>query len=122
MNGGSEKNNPRGVQVRFSFVGGDVSLWTDDIIYVVTDRHKNIFHTMERDYGIYRKLDEIERELTDYNFVRVHQSYLVNMRYVEKISSYVMYLTTGEELSVPKSRYRNVKKAFVTYQTNSHLY
>lgn len=122
MNEGADKRNPKGVQVQFPFVGGCVSLWTEDIIYVMTDRHKNIFHTTERDYGIYRKLDEIERELTDYNFVRVHQSYLVNMRYVEKISSYVMYLTTGEELSVPKSRYQNVKRAFITYQTNEHLY
>lgn len=103
-------------RVQFPFVGGDVALRVKDIIYVVTNRHKNIFHTSERDYGIYKKLDEIESELCGYGFVRIHQSYLVNMQYVEKISSYLMRLTTGEELSVPKSRYQHVKREYGLYQ------
>lgn len=117
MNESSCEKNTEGAQVQFPFVGGSVTLRCDDIIYVVTDRHKNTFHTLARDYGIYRKLDDLEQELSGYGFVRAHQSYLVNMRYIEKISSYVMYLTTGEELSVPKSRYRNVKETFLTYQS-----
>lgn len=32
------------------------------------------------------------------------------MRYIEKISSYVMVLTTGKEISVPKARYPEVKR------------
>lgn len=105
--------------VQFPFVGGDVTLKCKDIIYVVTNRHKNIFHTLERDYGIYKKLDDIEKELADMGFVRIHQSYLVNMRYIEKISSYLMRLTTGEELSVPKSRYQHVKREYGLYQEES---
>lgn len=49
--------------------------------------------------------DDLERTLKGMGFVRIHQSFLINMRYIEKISSYVMVLTTGKEISVPKSRY-----------------
>lgn len=48
-------------------------------------------------------------------FLRCHQSFLVNMRYIRKISSYVMTLTTGQELSVPKARYREVKRRYAEY-------
>lgn len=87
----------------------------DEIIYIETARHKNIFHVGDQTYSIYKKLDEIEAELKGMGFVRIHQSFLVNMRYIEKISSYVLYLTTGQELSVPKARYPEVKKKYMMF-------
>lgn len=103
-------------KVTFAFVEGNVELEAQKIIYVETERHKNIFHTTDVTYGLYRKLDEIETELAPYGFLRVHQSFLVNMRYVEKISSYVLRLITGTEISVPKSRYPDVKKKYAAYK------
>lgn len=102
--------------VRFSFVEGDTVLQADDIIYIETNKHRNFFHTQKGLYRIYRKLGDIEEDLAGMDFVRIHQSFLVNMRYVDRISSYVMRLTTGEELSVPKSRYQQVKKEYSRYQ------
>ena len=102
--------------VRFPFVEGETTLKVDDIIYIETNKHKNLFYTKDSTYSIYKKLGEIEEELADLDFVRIHQSFLVNMRYVDKISSYVMRLTTGEELSVPKSRYQYVKQTFSQYK------
>lgn len=103
-------------KVSFPFVEGSVTLEAQKIIYIETERHKNIFHTTDEVYGLYRKLDEIEAELAPYGFLRVHQSFLVNMRYVEKISSYVLRLITGTEISVPKSRYPDVKKKYAAYK------
>ena len=101
--------------IYFPFVEGDMTLQAEEIIYIETNKHKNLFHTKEQTYSIYRKLNDIEKELEGMGFVRIHQSFLVNMRYVEKISSYVMKLTTGEELSVPKSRYQHVKQEYALY-------
>ncbi|MDE5748033.1 MAG: LytTR family transcriptional regulator, partial [Acetatifactor sp.] len=84
-------------------------------LYIETSRHKNIFHTASRTYSIYRKMDELETAMEGLDFVRCHQSFLVNMRYIRKISSYVMTLTTGQELSVPKARYREVKQRYGEY-------
>ena len=102
--------------VDFSFVEGQVRLQTDDIIYIETARHKNVFYTKKQTYTIYKIMDEIVEELSAYDFVRIHQSFLVNMRYIEKISSYVLRLITGKEISVPKSRYQEVKRAFALYK------
>ncbi len=100
----------------FSFVEGEYTLKISDIFYVETDRHKNVFHTAYDSYRMYRKLDEIQEMLAPYGFVRVHRSFLVNMRYIYRISSYVLYLTGGTEISVPKSRYTYVKQKFAAYQ------
>ena len=114
------KENKREKQtVRFQFVEGEAILKVDDIIYIETNKHKNLFYTKDKTYSIYRKLNEIEEELAGLDFVRIHQSFLVNMRYVDKISSYIMRLTTGEELSVPKSRYQYVKQTFSLYKEKS---
>ena len=61
-------------------------------------------------------MDELENKLDEFGFVRVHQSFLVNMRYIEKISSYILRLITGKEISVPKSRYQEVKRRYALYK------
>lgn len=101
--------------VQFPFVEGNTALRAEEIIYVETNKHKNTFYTTKETFNIYRKLNDIEKELSGLGFVRIHQSFLVNMRYVEKISSYVMRLSTGQELSVPKSRYQEVKRKYTLY-------
>ena len=102
--------------MEFPFVEGNIKLKAGEIIYIETDKHKNVFYTPEGSYSIYKKLDELEKELRDLGFVRIHQSFLVNMRYIRKISSYVMTLTTGKEISVPKTRYAEVKKQYTLFK------
>ena len=102
--------------MEFSFVEGDIRLKISDILYIETARHKNIFYTKNGSFQIYKKLDEIEEELREYGFVRIHMSFLVNMRYIRKISSYVMTLTTGKEISVPKARYAEVTKQYMLFK------
>ena len=102
--------------VEFGFVEGNVRLKVDNIIYIETSKHKNVFYTAGETYSIYKKMDELEAELAGMGFVRIHQSFLINMRYIGKLSSYVMVLTTGKEISVPKSRYPEVKRQYTLFK------
>ena len=60
-------------------------------------------------------LDVLEERLKAYGFLRVHQSYLVNIRHIRSINNYVLALDTGEEMKVPKARYKQVKQERVLY-------
>ena len=102
--------------MEFPFVEGNIRLQAGDIIYIETDKHKNVFYTQEGSYSIYKKMDELEEKLRDFGFVRIHQSFLINMHYIKKINSYVMTLTTGKEISVPKARYAEVKKQYTLFK------
>lgn len=101
--------------MRFSFVEGEKDIPIQDIIYVENEKHRQLFHVGDIVYSMYSKLDEIEKNLERYGFIRIHQSFLVNMRYVKRISSYVLQLKNGISFSVPKARYKKVKKVFDAY-------
>ena len=105
--------------VTFPFLEGEKKLYTDNILYVESRGHKAIFHYMEEEavtYQIYDKLDNVERKLEGCHFVRIHKSYLVNMKHIRKVSNYAAYLDTGEELPIPRLRFQTVKETFVDYK------
>lgn len=39
-----------------------------------------------------------------------------SMKYITQISSYVMTLTTGKKIPVPKARYAQVKREYMLYK------
>ena len=106
-------------QVSFSFMEGERKLYTDNILYVESRKHKSVFFYMEAEivkYQIYEKLDWVEEKLSGFHFLRIHKSYLVNMKHIRKINNYTAFLDTGEELPVPRSRFRAAKETFVAYK------
>ena len=106
-------------EITFSFLEGDRTLYTDNILYVESRKHKCIFSCMEREnvtYQLYGKLDQIEIKLERYGFLRIHKSFLVNMKHVKRISNYQAVLDSGEEFSVPRLRFAKVRDAFVAYK------
>lgn len=109
----------RRLQIAFPFTEGERKLYSDNILYIESSKHKSIFHCVGTDlprYQIYSKLDDIEQKLSGYDFLRVHKSYLINMKHICKINNYTVYLDTGLELPVPRSRFRTAKEAFVAYK------
>lgn len=109
----------RTAKVAFSFMEGERKLYTDNILYIESSKHKSIFHYMETDlihYQLYSRLDAVEQKLSGYGFLRIHKSYLVNMKHIFRINNYTAYLDTGAELPIPRSRFRAAKEAFVTYK------
>lgn len=59
--------------------------------------------TDERTYTFYGKLDEVERELTDGGFVRIHQRYLVNAAAVTQVCGGEVTLNSGAVLPISRS-------------------
>ena len=106
-------------QMTFTFLEGEKKLYTDNILYVESRGHKSIFHYMEEGaatYQLYDKLDSVESKLEGCNFLRIHKSYLVNMKHIRKVSNYTAFLDTDEELPIPRLRFQTVKEAFVDYK------
>jgi len=91
----------------------------NQILYVESTLHKLAFHLIDHSdvLTMYQTLNTIERELAGYHtFLRVHQSFLVNIRHIKTVNHYIVYLDNGEEMMVPKVRYGDVKKSFIKYK------
>jgi len=107
------------VKINFNFIEGLKALHVEDIIFIESHLHKSEFYTVKNDsakHTLRMKLDELEEKLTAHNFLRIHQSYLVNMKYITQITNYKAILSTNIELPIPKINYRNVKKQFISHK------
>ncbi len=99
--------------------GGRKEVSLERLLYIESRLHKLEFHVMEdtmKIYTMYATLNEIERDLKNANFIRIHQSFLVNLKYVINVLRYKVILMNGEELIIPKARYKKVKDSFTAYQ------
>lgn len=103
----------------FDFQNGKKRIPADAILYVESRLHKVIFFIMEDDvkeYIRYGRLDEMEKELRQYGFCRVHQSFLVNMKYAKDVERYRVTLENGAEVSISKKYYKDVEKEYIRRQ------
>ena len=71
----------------------------------------------------YGTLDQVEQQLQDKNFIRVHRSYLVSLSYISKFLPRKLVLKTGETVPIGVTYTKQVKQAFSDYisQSNIHI-
>lgn len=103
----------------FDFQEGSKVVPLDRLLYIESHLHKLEFYIMEDEikiYTLYDTLNRIEERIEGEQFVRVHQSYLVNMKYIKRVSRYEVLLNNGVMLDIPKARYKNVEEMFVRYR------
>ncbi len=89
------------------------------ILYIESKLHKLEFHIMEDKlmiYTLYGTLNDMEKEMAEFPFLRIHQSFLVNLKYVKSVAGYKVILSNNKELIIPKARYKDVKSAFIAYK------
>ena len=114
-----EKMAYRVEQAEFDFSEGKKTVSLERILYVESNLHRLFFHIMDdslNKYSIYMTLDDLEKELEGKGFIRIHQSYLVNVKHVNSISRYSLTLDNGIGLSIPRARYNDVRKLITEYK------
>lgn len=102
----------------FDFVEGKRTITLVDVVYIESDLHRLYFHMKKEGkvYSIYDKLNAVEKYFVGLPFLRIHQSYFVNMAEVEQYCRYEMLMKSGDLLSIPKSKYKAVKEAMIVYE------
>lgn len=103
----------------FAFQSGKKRVPADAVLYVESRLHKVLFYVMEdgvKEYSRYDRLDEVEKELRQYGFCRVHQSFLVNMKHAKSVERYRVLLENGTEVSISKKYYKDVEKEYIRRQ------
>lgn len=103
----------------FEFQNGKKKVPIDAVYYVESRLHKVIYFVMEngiKEYSRYDKLDEVGKEMRQYGFCRVHQSFLVSMKYAKDVERYRVTLKNGTEVSISKKYYKDVEKEYIRRQ------
>lgn len=102
----------------FHFQEGIRKVSVRKIVYIESDLHKLNFYILEDKlctYTMYETLNNIVG-LFEKDFVRIHQSYLVNLSYILKMNRCDLILSGGTILPIARAREKEVKKKFAIYK------
>lgn len=102
--------------MEFPFKGGSKKIVLGELFYIESRLHRLEFNRKGDMLYLYQTLDELENQLLEYDFVRVHQSFLVNMDYIVTMQRYQLELSNGKQIPIAKKRYSFVKERFILYK------
>ena len=88
----------------------------NDIVYVKSMRsHQIICMASGEEIDVKITMDELEKGLIEHGILRTHKSYLVNLKYITRIESTGIELTTGERVDVSRRKVSEIKSALLKY-------
>lgn len=108
--------------IKIKVDGELVAIPLQDIFYIESMDHTLIFHVERKgrdkknQYSCYSTLSEMESNLTNRGFLRIHKSYLVNMEHIKKLSCNDALLDNGVLLRVSSKTYSDTKKKYMLWR------
>lgn len=98
-------NTDKGIhkKIAFNTNSGYVIKEVDDIVYAKSsNNYTEVYFANKEKVFVAKTMLDYEKMLDDFGFFRIHQSYLVNFKYVVRFDTeeLELYLTTGEALPV----------------------
>lgn len=89
------------------------------------ESEKRIINVMTKTstYQLYAKLNQIEKVIIEENqdFLRIHQSYLVNLLYIRKVTYSYVELENGQVLKISEDRQPLVRKSYCQIMGGGNL-
>lgn len=95
----------------------------DDILYLEVQQHNVTVVTRkltpdrkQKEYCFYATLSDLEERLAPLGFLRIHKSYLVNMKHLKKFQCREATLDNGMTLRVGEKSYAENKQKFLLWK------
>lgn len=114
------KDEQETIQINIS--GETITLPLSDILYIESQGHTAVIHIQKpgtqnrKSYKFYATLISLEQSLAERGFLRIHKSYLVNMRRMKKFQCTEAILDTGVTLKVSEKNYAEQKKKYLLWK------
>ena len=103
-------------RARFLPVSGSMRKIVPQDIYYIEIMGRKCRVRLEKDeWDVSLSMTELEEMFSDQDFIRCHQSFLVNLHHVQSFSTSSMELTDGRHVPVSKHRIKEVRQAFFEY-------
>lgn len=94
-----------------------LSLYTDEIIYAVSEDHYITIYTNESEYVMRKSLSDFEQEMSECSFIRIHKKYVINYKFVKRIdeSKEEVVLTNNIRLKIGRRYKEMFRKGLTCY-------
>ncbi|MDL2233701.1 LytTR family DNA-binding domain-containing protein [Ruminococcaceae bacterium OttesenSCG-928-L11] len=101
--------------LRFTQNRRTVAIRHKDILFLETQRNDRIIYTIDGEFRIRTSLDTLEQELGGVPFVRCHNSFLVNLRWVVDINGRDFVLQDNRRIPISKAYLASAQEQFDKY-------
>lgn len=108
--------------IRISTDGNEKNIPLSEILYIEAQSHLAMIYAQKkggrtvRTYKFYASLAKLEADLGEKGFLRVHKSFLVNMRRIQKYQCTQAVLDNGQELPVSQKSYGEQKEKYLLWK------
>lgn len=103
--------------------GEMMNIPSDDILYLEVRQHNVTAYVQKsasdrscKEYSFYASLSDLEQQLEPQGFLRIHKSYLVNMKHLKKFQCREATLDNGMTLRVGEKSYAENKQKFLLWK------
>lgn len=93
---------------------GSIKVPLTDILYVQSENVYVVIHTGRETYRMRMALGKFTEQLDD-TFFKVHRSFVVNLKYVKKITRTEITMINGDRVPVSRGLYGEVHGALIKY-------
>jgi DNA-binding LytR/AlgR family response regulator len=97
----------------FSFENETVKILLSDILYFESNGNYLMLYTKNETYKYRSTLTEVERELSEHGFIRIHKGFVVNSKEVYRIGNNEITLINGTELPIGRSNKESVRQTLM---------
>lgn len=94
---------------------GSYKILLKSVSYIETYNRNLLIHTEKESIVCYKKLKNMEFELSEFGFARCHSSYLINLFYVRKIEKFDMELLTGKKIPISQTKKKQFMESLADY-------
>ena len=105
-----DKNN---LMYVFSTLYGKKQVPVMQIKYIEVKSHKLHIHKINEIFTVSGNLNDIEEIFNQYGFMKIHQSYLVNYRFIKLIKRTSVILDDGTELPLSSGRFEQIQICYM---------
>lgn len=95
--------------------GQEYTVKIEDIIYVEVMDHSLTYHCVNYNITISGTMRKLEHNLKEHFFSRIHNSYIVNMRYITEVRNQNLLLQNGKELPIARSKKETFRQAYLNF-------
>ena len=94
---------------------GEYTVSVNDVLFIEAQNQQVSILTKDNAFSMRSNISDYAKELAKYDFISVHRSYLVNLKYVTGINKQEVTMEGDTKLPISRLRYNEVKQAFHDY-------
>lgn len=91
---------------------GIVRVALEDILWLESDRMHTFIHTKTEVFRTRKGISKFENEL-DRSFYQIHRSFIVNLKFISRITRTEVYIQNGEVLPLSRGKYDELHAALI---------